>query len=178
MKRFLVAGDKAIRKINDVLYIGSILMLVGMTLNVVLAVLFNKVLSRAFPIPVDYTAYLLLLVAALGYAGYQYKNGFVRVTMLQDALPPLGKKIFELFNFVVLIGFYFFLAYQCFLAAAAAKSSGVAMMAISWKLYPYYYALAFGIIWTAIVTVFQLIKYLYTGDLVNPPVFNGKEDAV
>lgn len=177
MRQFLVTGDRVIRKINDVLYIGAMAMLVGMTLNVVLAVVFNKVLSRAFPIPVDYTAYLLLLCASLGYAGYQYKNGFVRVTMLQDALPAGGKKAFELFNFAVLIFFYFFLAYQCLIAAAAAKKSGVAMMSISWKLYPYYYILAIGILWTALVTVFQLVKYLYTGDLVGPPVFEEKEDA-
>lgn len=169
MKKFLIAGDKAICKVNSVLYYFAIAGLIGMTFNVVLAVIFNKVLSRAFPIPVDYTAYLLLLVASFGYAGYQYKNGFVRVTMLQDALPNIGKKAFEVFNFVVLVLFYSFLAYQCLLAASAAKASGVSMMAISWKLYPYYYALAIGILWTAIVTIFQFIKYLVTGKIVGAP---------
>ena len=75
-------------------------------------------------------------------------------------LPAAGKKAFELFNFIVLILFYSFLAYQCLLAAAAAKASGVAMMAISWKLYPYYYVLAIGILWTAVVTIFQLPLFL------------------
>ena len=166
MENFVKTGDKVIKRINDVLYIGSVIMLVGMVLNVVLAVLFNKILGRAFPVPVDYTAYLLLLVAALGYAGYQYKNGFVRVTMLTDILPAPAQKATELFNFVVLILFYFFLGYQCFRAGMASQASGQTMMAISWKIYPYYYILAVGILWTALVTVFQTIKYLVTGKIV------------
>lgn len=163
MKNFIKTGDAIIRKINDVLYAGSMVMLVGMVLNVVLAVIFNKVLSKSFPIPVDYTAYLLLIVAALGYAGYQYKDGFVRVTMLTDLFPPKAAWITEICNFILLIAFYFFLAYQCFLAGAAAQASGQSMMAISWKVYPYYYILAGGIMWTAVVTVFQLIKYIVEG---------------
>lgn len=166
MEKFVESGDKIIKKINDVLYIGSVIMLVGMVANVVLAVLCNKILGTAFPIPVDYTAYLLLIVAALGYAGYQYKNGFVRVTMLTDILPPSVQKITEMFNFIVLILFYFFLGYQCLMAGVVSQASGQTMMAISWKIYPYYYILALGILWTAVVTVFQTIKYLVTGKLV------------
>ena len=160
MKQFFKAGDTVIRAINRVLYAISVVMIIGMVLNVVLAVVFNKVFSKSFPIPVDYTAYLLLIVAAFGYAGYQYKNGFVRVTMLTDVFPPKAARITEICNFLILIAFYFFLAYQCFLAAAAAQASGQSMMSISWKVYPYYYILASGIMWTAVVTVFQTIQYI------------------
>lgn len=165
MKKFIDVGDKAIRGINRTLYVLSVIMLIGMVFNTVLAVVFNKLLSRAFPIPIDYSGYLLLMVAALGYAGYQYKNGFVRVTMLTDVLPPKLSRVTEILNFLILIGFYFFLAYQCLLTANSVRLSGQKMISIAWKVYPYHYVLACGILWTTVVTVFQLIRYLYTGEV-------------
>ena len=181
MKLFLETGDKIIRKVNNLLYICAVLTLVGMVMNVVLAVLFNKVLSKSFSIPVDYTAYLLLVVASLGYAGYQYKNGFVRVTMLTEHFPTKAAYITEICNFIVLIGFYSFLTYQCFLAATVAQTSGQTMMAISWKLYPYYYILAFGILWTTVVTLFQMIRYIVqedAADAVSPQTCTERSESV
>lgn len=165
MNKFIDMGDKAIRKINDILYYIAPAMLVGMVLNVVIAVLCNKIFKVTFPIPVDYTGYLLLMVAAFGYAGYQYKNGFVRVTMLTEHFKPTMARITEIGNFLILIFFYGFLAYQCFLAANSAAASNIKMMSISWKVYPYYYILAAGILWTAIVTLFQMIKYIVRNEL-------------
>lgn len=165
MNKFIDTGDRIIRKINSVLYYIAPAMLVGMVLNVVLAVLCNKVFKITFPIPVDYTGYLLLMVAAFGYAGYQYKNGFVRVTMLTEHFSHTAARITEVGNFLILIFFYGFLAYQCFLAGNSALVSNVKMMSISWKVYPYYYILAGGILWTTIVTLFQMIKYIVRDEL-------------
>ena len=165
MNKFIDMGDKIIRKINKVLYYVAPAMLVGMVLNVVLAVLCNKVFKTTFPVPVDYTGYLLLMVAAFGYAGYQYKNGFVRVTMLTEHFNHTAARITEIGNFLILIFFYSFLAYQCFLAGSNALASNVKMMSISWKVYPYYYILAGGILWTAFVTLFQMIKYIVRDEM-------------
>ena len=135
MNKFIDAGDKVIRSINRVCYIIAPASLVCMVLNVVLAVLCNKVFSISFPIPVDYTAYLLLITASFGYAGYQYKNGFVRVTMLTERFRPLPAKLTEICNFIILIFFYGFLGYQCLLAAGAALATNQKMMSISWSIY-------------------------------------------
>lgn len=163
MKNFVDSGDRLIRGVNRLCYHLACIMIVGMVLNVVLAVVFNKILGRAFPIPVDYTGYLLLMAVCLGYAGYQYQNGFVRVTMLTEHFPPGAAKVTELGVFVILFLFYGFLSIQCFKSGNGMAVSGQKMMSISWKIYPYYYILAAGFLWTAAVTAFQTVQYLLTG---------------
>lgn len=162
MQKIVRSGDRIIRWVNKICYHLACAMVTGMVLNVVLAVVFNKILGRAFPIPVDYTGYLLLMAVCLGYAGYQYKNGFVRVTMLTEHFPQGAAKATELGVFTILILFYGFLSLQCMKTGKGMMISGQKMMSISWKIYPYYYILAAGFLWTAIVTVFQAAGYLLT----------------
>lgn len=165
MDRFLKNGARAIESVNRVLYWLAGALIAAMMLNVVLAVLFNKLLSRAFPIPVDYTGYLFLMAVCFGYGGYQYKNGFVRVTMLTEHFRGRLAKVVETCVFVLLFAFYLFLAIRCFQTAGGAVQSGQTMMSIKWKIWPYWYALAFGFIWTSIVTGFQTVRYIARSEL-------------
>lgn len=163
MQNWIEAGDRLLRKLNAALYHVACVMIVGMVLNVVLAVVFNKLLGRAFPVPVDYTGYLLLIAVCLGYAGYQYKNGFVRVTMLTEHFPAKLGKATEIGVFLVLFLFYAFMAYQSSRVGLGALESKQKMISISWEVWPYYFILAFGFIWTALVTAFQCLRYVLTG---------------
>ena len=163
MKKILGIADRLIRSVNTVLYHLACIMIVGMVLNVVSAVIFNKLLNRAFPIPVDYTGYLLLITVCLGYAGYQYKNGFVRVTMLTEHFPAGLGRVTELCVFAILFLFYGFLSVQCLRVGQGMRISGQKMMSIGWKVYPYYYILAAGFLWTAAVTVIQMMRFMITG---------------
>lgn len=159
MKRFLDFANRLILNINSLLYNLACVMIVCMVLNVVLAVLFNKIANRSFPVPIDFTGFLLLIAVCLSYAGYQYKDGFVRVTMLTDLFPKRLAQATELGVFIVSISFYGFLSSQCFKVAKKMLYSGQKMMSISWKVYPYYFVLAACFLWTMVVTIVQALKY-------------------
>ena len=162
MSTFLNKGDAIINAINRVLMFFGIIAMSFIVFNIVGAVLMNKLFDKSFPIPADVSGYLMMIAACCGYAGYQYSGGFIRVTMLTDTFKGTLAKVVEVFCYVVVICFYFLLAYRSYVSGCSAISSHEMMMSVDVEVWPFWFCLAVGILWTALVTIFQMVRYIAT----------------
>ncbi len=166
MDHFFNVGDRVIRKVDKGLYAVSAVLLALMMLHVVITVLCIKIFRVAFPIAVDYTGYMFLVVVVLAYAGYQYKDGFVKITMLTGHFRGKLKFAVDLFVIVLVTAFYAFLAYRCGIFALDSFHSGKAMLSSGWKIWPYTALMALGFYWCAAVALFQALSLICRGKMI------------
>ena len=80
-----------------------------------------------------------------------------------DKLGEKGRRIDETLISILLTLFYSFLTYQCFVFAHNQYVSGQTLGSISIKIFWFGYILAFGFLWTAIVSLYQTVRLFVKG---------------
>lgn len=142
-------------------------------LNVITRFVFNSPIYGA----VEMVQYGVLLAICLGLPSCSLHGGHAKVTILIDALPPSGKKIFNVLVSLISISLFSVISYKLLGSVAAVLKNGRTTEVFRVPYQYIYYAIIFGLVIMVIVLIYSMISELLFRQLTAKKPENGIIDA-
>ena len=153
-----------LEKLNIIL-VKILALLAGVFLIGMIAITCANIFSRAVWVPIrgafELMGYAGAIVTAFALGFTQVRKGNIAVDILVNKYPSWAKRLINVVNSLICLGFFLFAAWQICIKANTLRATGEVTETLQVIYYPFVYAVAFGCVVLSLTLLTELLKAVF-----------------